>query len=237
MKLKKEKKIICKKKAIIILFIFISVVAVFCTADPYGASLDVGDSSRRTSPDSSNVTAGGGNVTPITADLSQITETWQGYYGTVQGGIYLGNAAGDTFYDWNVADAIGEILATRNSVSDWTIINCTNQTEIYDEEARLNIPEAASDGINDTYYTISPSFDIAGRTLNGCPATLTNNETDSKLVFWNVLLNTNESNTVYTVIMENNKPGFNGSIVDFQIFVPVDRNTGLATYFIYVEQD
>jgi hypothetical protein len=37
--------------------------------------------------------------------------------------------------------------------------------------------------------------------------------------------------------MEDNTPGFNGTAVDFQMLVPVDRLTGQATYYIYVELD
>ncbi len=35
--------------------------------------------------------------------------------------------------------------------------------------------------------------------------------------------------------MENDQIGFNGTAVDFQLLVPVDKLTGFATYFVYVE--
>ncbi|MEM3374120.1 MAG: hypothetical protein QXE31_02765 [Candidatus Woesearchaeota archaeon] len=205
-------------------------------AEPSGANLIIGESSRRPISNATNLTAQNGNITWVNADLTQITNVWQGFFGRVSGGIVLENANGDIFYDWNVVDAIGEIIATRNFVNDWSNVKCTNQTEIYLEEERLNIMNETSDGINDTFiYTNHPSFDIAGKFLSNCRATRTHNSTNAQAVFWNVLLNTNETNTIYTVLMENDRIGFNGTEVDFQLLVPVDKLTGFATYFIYVE--
>lgn len=225
-----------KKYFLIFSVIFFLIVLNKSFAQPSGANIIKGESSRRAVSNATNITAQQGNVTWITADLTQITSVWQGFFGLVTGGIVLENANGNIFYDWNVVDAIGEIIATRNIVSDWSSVKCTNQTEIYFEEEKLNILNETSDGINDTFiYTNHPSFVLAGASLNGCRATRTHNLTNSQAVFWNVLLNTNETNTIYTVLMENNKIGFNGTEVDFQLLVPVDRLNGYATYFIYVE--
>lgn len=205
-------------------------------ADPTGANLVPMGSSRKPMSNATNLTAQNGNITWVNADLTQITSVWQGFFGRVSGGIVLQNSEGNTFYDWNVVDAVGEIIATRNLIDDWSKVNCSNQTEIYLEEERLSILNETSDGINDTFiYNNHPSFDIAGKFLNNCRATRTHNSTDAQSVFWNVLLNTNETNTIYTVLMENDKIGFNGSIVDFQLLVPVNKLTGFATYFVYVE--
>jgi hypothetical protein len=205
-------------------------------AEPYGASLIPGESSRKADPEVNNVTAEGGNTTFLNVDLSQTTRTWQGFFGTVTGGILLEDAGGNRFYDWDLVDAVGEIIATRSIITDWSSINCTNQTQLYEEEQRLSILDEHSDGINNTFYMTShPVFDIAGRILEGCRATRTYNQTDSQSVFWNVLLNTDPATTVYAVIMENDKVGFDGSLVDFQILVPVDRQTGQSTYYMYVE--
>ncbi|MBN2423269.1 hypothetical protein JXB41_08660 [Candidatus Woesearchaeota archaeon] len=227
----------------IILFILVAGILIYHSmnvfSDPVGTSITIGESSRRSAAsNASNATAVAGNVTLITVDMTQITGIWQGYYGSVTGGIVLENAGGQTFYDWNLVDAVGEIVATRNTVSDWSNINCTNQTQIYDEEALLNITNTTSDRINDTFTNIShPSFSIASRTMSNCRATRTYNSTTSQSVFWNVLLSTNETNVVYTVIMDNDVIGFNGTIVDFQLLVPVNKDSGEATYFFYVELD
>jgi hypothetical protein len=185
----------------------------------------------------SNVTAEGGNITFLDIDMSgQRSSIWQGFYGSVTGGISLEDASGASFYDWNVVDAVGEIMAVRGIVADWSDINCSNQLQIYEEEYRLNIPNETTDSINNTYTdTNHPEFEIASKIMSGCRSTLTNNNTEIKSVFWNVMLNVNSTMPIYTAILDNDKVGFNGTEYDFQLLVPVNRTTGYAIYNIYVE--
>jgi len=220
-----------KSQKSIVVFVFILIGIIYMLSQsPYVFS-DPG-------LNATNITAGGGNVTPLNIDFTQLSNTWQGYFGSVTGGLVLEDASGDNFYDWNAVVPSGEILATRQIISDWTDINCTNQTEIYQEEERLNIPNSSSEGINDTYKNKThPVFQVAGRTMKGCRSTLTDNSTDTNVVFWNVLLNTNRTTTIYTALIDNDKVGFNGTVVDFQLLVPINKSTGKATYNIYVELD
>lgn len=186
----------------------------------------------------SNLTAGSGNVTPLNLNGTTESAIWQGFFGEVGGGIVLEDAAGSSFYDWNAVDPIGEVFATRSLISDWSSINCTNQTQIYQEEDRLGISNATTDGINDTFINIThPSFEVGGRVMIGCRSTLTDNSTDPKVVFWNVLLNTDTVTTIYTAIIDNDVIGFNGTATDFQLLVPVNTTTSQSTYNIYVELD
>ena len=98
------------------------------------------------------------------------------------------------------------------------------------------IPFERESGINDTYTTTShPDFYIGANLLTGCRSTQTNNQSGDRSVFWNVILNLNSSETVYAAIMDDNVVGFNGSIVDFQLLVPVNRTSGQSLYNIYVE--
>jgi hypothetical protein len=183
-----------------------------------------------------NTTVQGGNITLVNFDTAQISSIWQGFFGTVSGGLTLSNSGGDTFYDWNLVDARGEVLATRHIITDWSTINCTLQNQIYMEEYRLDITNATSDGINDTYKnTTHPLFDIGFKTLSGCRSTLTDNSTAKKVVFWNVLLNADENETVFVSIMDDNTVGFNGTVVDYQLLVPANRSTGTAAYNLYLD--
>ncbi|MFH2021574.1 MAG: hypothetical protein ABIJ34_09260 [archaeon] len=185
----------------------------------------------------SNMTAEAGNVTFIDFNASgSQSDIWQGYFGTVSGGITLDDAAGKVFYDWTVVDAVGEVLATRELISDWSLINCSNQTQIYREEEKLNIPNESNNGINDTYLLTShPTFEIGGKFMEGCRSTKTNNETTSKARFWNVILNSNSSNTVYVALIDNDQVGFNGTLVDFQLLVPTNKTSRQATYNLYLD--
>lgn len=183
-----------------------------------------------------NMTAEGGNVTLLGINGDQQSVIWQGYFGSVSGGLVLANSDGDSFYDWSAVAPSGEIMASREIITDWSDINCTNQTELYEEEFRLDITNSSSDGINDTFKNNThPVFDIGYTTLNGCRSTLTDNSTTNNAVFWNVLLNSDENTTVYVAIIDNNQVGFNGSVVDYQLLVPTNWSTGVAQYNLYID--
>lgn len=184
----------------------------------------------------SNITVQAGNVTALNIDGDSITNVWQGYFGTITGGILLDNADGFSMYEWDVVNAQGEIMATREIISDWSKVNCSKQTEIYWEEYRLNIPNSSTQGINDTFLnTTHPSFDIGTNVLSGCRSTLTDNSTAEKVVFWNIILNTNSTTSVYVGIIDNEVIGFNGSAVDYQLLLPTNQTTGLAKYNFYLD--
>jgi len=177
-----------------------------------------------------------GNTTPLYIDGTSSTTIWQGLFGTVSGGIILDDAEGATLYDWDVVDANGEVMATRYLISDWSTVSCMNQTEIYEEEYRLGIPNSSTEGINDTYQNIThPAFEVGLKLLSGCRSTLTDNSTDDEVVFWNVLLNVNSTVTVYVGIIDNNVIGFNNTLIDYQLLVPTNRTTGYATYNLYLD--
>jgi len=185
-----------------------------------------------------NLTAEGGNVTEISVTSDIQTTTWQGFYGTISGELVLDDAAENTFYDWTLLESTGEVLATRDVVSDWTTINCTNQTQIYIEEVSLGIANSSADSINRTYMNDThPNFIIGTRTMSGCRSTLTDSETESQSVFWNVLLNADSDTVVYASIIDDSTVGWNGTEYDFQLLVPANKTTGQANYNIYLELD
>lgn len=226
-----------KSKYILFIALMFALIyySVYVVSAPIGATLTPGISERKPGVNATNITAQAGNVTFLTVDLSQTSGIWQGYYGEVTGGILLEDASGNTFYDWNVVDAVGEVYATRRVVTDWSILNCSNQTDIYMEEERLTIQNSSSEGINDTFtLTLShPDFVANNKVISGCRCTRTYNETEGK--FWNVILNTDENTTIYTSLMDNNEIGFDGTTVDFQLLVPVNLSESISIYNIYVE--
>jgi len=228
-----------KSKYILFIGLFIALIyySAFVISTPTGATLTPGASERKSGVNATNITAQCGNVTFLTIDLSQISSVWQGYYGDVTGGVVLEDSTGNTFYDWSVIDAIGEVYATRKIITDWSTINCSNQSHIYLEEERLTIENTSSEGINDTYKTTlsHPDFVVNNRLMSGCRCTKTYNSTNSQAKFWNVILNSDENTTVYTSLMDNDEIGFDGTTVDFQLLVPVNLSSGQSIYNIYVE--
>jgi hypothetical protein len=223
--------------AIVVLGI-LALSIVTAAPDPSGATLTEGTESRGTNSGVSQVTAQAGNVTQLDIDQTRITDIWQGFYGSVSGQIVLENSAGSNFYDWTLAAITGEVYATRTTVPDWTQINCSNSTHWEEEETELNIVSSAVDGINETYNAVShPTFQVGTKTFaqNVCPSVRPYNGTASASQFYNVMLNSNLTNTVYTVILAENQNAFDNSTADFEVLVPADRTTGLSTYYFYVE--
>lgn len=69
-------------------------------AAPSGASISVISSERTPSGDASNVSAIAGNITEIEIFVgSSGSQTWQGYYGNVSGGLSLGDASNNILYN------------------------------------------------------------------------------------------------------------------------------------------
>ena len=218
----------------------LTLAIVIAAPDPLGATLTPGQSSRgtNTDPSSNPQNAQAGNVTALNINQSRITEIWQGYFGNVSGQITLENAGGDVFYDWTYAAITGEVYASRNLIPDWSTINCTNSTQWDEEENRLNIADADTDGINETYDTVThPTFQVGTKTIptDYCQATRPYNNVGAAGAWYNVLMNSNSTNTVYVVVLSEDSTAFDGSTADFELLVPTDKSTGLATYYFYVE--
>jgi len=228
-------------KMYLVILVVIAILAVaLVRADPLGTNLNRGASSRGTNPDVATNEAQAGNVTALNIDQTRITDVWQGCYGNVSGGITLESGAGDSFYDWTLMEITGEIFATRNTIKDWTNMNCTNSTQWEEEENELNIPLTSTEGINETYKdTTHPSFFIGSKTIPAdyCKSTRPYNSTGQPGDFYNVLLNSNLTNTVYTVVLSDDSSSFDGGTSDFEILLPTDRSTGTATYYFYAELD
>lgn len=207
-------------------------------ADPLGGTLTPGVSSRGTNPSAQQANAQAGNVTQLNIDQTRITDIWQGFYGNVSGQIVLENSLGNNFYDWSLSTITGEVYASRNTIPSWTGINCTNSTYWQNEETTLNIPATQTDGINETYNTLThPTFQVGTKTFapNVCQSTRPYNSTGQAGNFYNVLLNSNSTNVVYAAILADNSNGFDNTTYDFEIMVPVDKTSGTATYYFYVE--
>ncbi|MEM3374022.1 MAG: hypothetical protein QXE31_02255 [Candidatus Woesearchaeota archaeon] len=208
----------------------------FVNAQPTGADITRGASSRGVNPTVTTQEAQAGNVTGLVINQTSITRIWQGFYGNVSGQIVLENSAGNNFYDWTLATVSGQVYASRNLVSDWTSVNCTNSSQWEAEELALNIPLTSVEGINETYsLTTHPLFTVGNIPVQNCRSTRPYNSTGQPGNFWNVLINTNLTNTVYVSVLSDDSSAFDGGTADFELLVPTDRSTGLATYYFYVE--
>jgi len=69
-----------------------------------------------------------GNVTRIWLYGLTQTQTWQGFYGEIEGTITLDDAQNWTFYDWDMVEPQGEIYAASAIVTNWETVHCLNYT-------------------------------------------------------------------------------------------------------------
>jgi len=67
-----------------------------------------------------------GNVTRMEIYALTQTQTWQGFYGEIEGTITLDDAQNWTMYDWDMAEPQGEIYATPAIISNWETVHCLN---------------------------------------------------------------------------------------------------------------
>lgn len=222
----------------VLLVAIVMLYSVFVLADPIGADLTRGADSRRVDASVGSQTANAGNVTQLDIDQVKITQIWQGFYGNISGTITLDNADNDTFYDWSMATISGEIFATRTAVSSWSSVNCSTSAELQAEETSLGITNTWSDSINETFDSTShPDFFVASRNMTTCYSTQAYNSGGTG-EFWNVMLNTDATNVVYTTIISDDGDGFNGDSWDFELLVPTNYSaSGVATYYFYAELD
>jgi hypothetical protein len=193
-----------------------------------------------------DVDAYAGNVTEMDLAATIITQTWQGYFGNVTGNIVLGDANNNTMYNWDLTSPSGQIYATRTgSVPTWTSIRCANITNVGSEETALGVTQAtAADSVNNTFFNTTSFTGFYVGTVNinttqDCYAVRLHNSTGvpSTTNFAEVLLHDN-TNLVYTTILDKNAVGFDNAPHDFQMIVGENGHNGDTTstaYYFYLE--
>jgi len=228
-----------------IVLIFGIIVMSSVYADPTSpTNLQVYGSGSRTFGGESNgtISARGGNVTQVNIDGLTITTSWQGYYGNVTGSIHLDDSTNSSFYVWGNATPSGEVYATRNSTILWASINCSNTSQISQEETYLGQFAVDADSVSKTFNaTNHPSFYVGTVFINSsiCSSTNVNvNGSVQNQSFYQILLSDNASNTVYTTIIEDDVYGYNSELADFQLLVGENEksgNEGPTSYYFFVE--
>ena len=223
---------------------FVFVFSVFCLslviANPNGAEVTLGDSSRGSSSDVGNDTnAYAGNVTELNLYSDSVTSKWQGYYGNVSGVIKLANSNDDVMYNWSLAAPTGQVYAANSSSVTWSSIDCFNMAaDVGDLEDFYNINSDASDGVDETFSEQShPAFNTAGEAFaeDQCySVSLFNNAGVG--TFTQVLLADGGVRPVFTSIISDDTEGFDGNLWDFQMIVLEDGTDETAsTYYFWVE--
>ncbi len=182
-----------------------------------------------------------GNVTQLSIDALAITKSWQGYYGNVSGTIGLWDGSNNTFYNWSMATAAGEVYASRSSSITWSSIGCANSSDIATEESNLGQSASDADSVSNTFSnsTYHPAFDVGSVSIGADQCYAMNpfdNGGAQTSAFYNVLL-WQGTNSVYTTLLNGSKTGFNGQSWDFELMVGEDGHGNSATtpYYFFVE--
>jgi hypothetical protein len=253
-----------KIKIIIAFLITINIILIINTIDalPSGATMNVTtNSSSWSGAGASSVAAFAGNITEINIDGTSNSQTWQGYYGNVSGGMYLADSTGEIFYNWTTLGDSGEVYASRNQTIIWTNIQCFNFTAngTYEDdsankggtskygmnlsqlEALYNITNNDTDGVNETFelmdhetfYTNNLEF-----STGECPNTRILNESGSGIFQEILLYSPDNREVVFASIIMDNTIGFDGKTHDFEMMVLDDgHGSDLQTtdYYFYLE--
>lgn len=255
-----------KKFSMIIIMLFITILGThFLAATPNGASITPGLSETTQSGQASNHSAIAGNITELTIYAGDSgSQSWQGYYGNVSGGLSLGDSSNNIMYNWSLATPNGEVYASTNSSITWSNLQCfnfsatgaytdesgnggttnlygTNQTII---EAEYGFSPTDIDGINETFATnnhdlfYSSSMEFSQDECKSIQ--LFNNETTPEDGRFEeiIMYEPTSRSVIFASILEESRLGFNNKAVDFQMLVPEDghgADTSTTIYFFFIE--
>lgn len=216
-------------------------VSIRSAGGPSGASVSEISTSTASADNPQDHLSYAANVTNFDFYGKSVTQSWQGYYGSVSGTITLKNSIGDVFYNWSAVDINGEVYASSARDVNFATIGCANDSDISSEESKTGQNSSDVDSVRNTFDEKNhPGFFVGSIKINpnSCNSTnLYDNRGEQSSYFYEVLLADDASNLVYTGILEKNQQGFDGSNYDFQIIVSEDGHgdSSITTYYFYLE--
>ncbi len=242
-----------KNAMLIICFVLFAGTAALASAVPINSTLLSEGTSSRANLDVTlkNVSAQAGNVTQVNIASTTITQSWQGYFGTITASLVLADSSNNQFYNWSIINPSGEVYSSPNSSVAWANIKCFNYTADGAEAINLsivqgatwfNISSSSADAINNTYnITTHSGFDVGSVAIspNSCPSTYVYDNTGYQTSSFENILLTDNSSLVFTTILEDDVTGFDASSYDFQMLVAENGHGSAASsttpYYFWVE--
>lgn len=177
---------------------------------------------------SESVTTEGGNVTEVNVTGYASTARWAGFYGSIDGGIRLGDSGNNIFYEWTVSNFDGSVVyAANTTVSDWSDA-AISAAGVGDMPSYLTT--GASDNYTNTFDT-TEGFASASITEGSTPY-ITTLETGTG-TFKTYSLKNTAGTLIWAGLADQNELGFDGTTVDYQLLVPADSSG--VTYNFYLE--
>ena len=231
---------------LIILTIFIS-FNYYVYAVPVGPTITEIRNETGSAKESTLINTSGGSITTMELDVTAQNLKWKAFVGNVTGSLVLSDAFNYSIYDWSLSTIVGEVYATRSSITvSWSNIHCSNLTHITNEEIALNHTSNPDDNISATFNAKNHTKFYIGTVelaSNSCYSIHTNvNNQSQNSSFEEIILydgTTSENgDIVYATNLEQDVAGYNNNQFDFQMILP---EIGLATwdsstaYYFYVE--
>lgn len=226
-----------------VILILTAIVQV-ATAVPNGADFLYNSTETKVPAAAHYINTSGGTFTTLILYAETQNPRWKAYAGNVSGYLTLDDASNYTIYNWERTITTGEVYTSRNSSVDWTNINCSGLSMIYQEEAMLNHVTTHADSINSTFkYRKHRGFFSGTREIKNstCPSTATwVNDTAQAIsedaLFQEMLLSDGVS-LVYATLLQDKVSGFNTNKYDFQMIVAErdDDGTQATPYYFWLE--
>lgn len=208
-------------------------LAGFALAAPAGGQVTVGATERGSGTASAGVTTEAGNLTEVNISGNPITTRWASFWGEISGGIFLGDASDNIFFEWAVTDPTGGyVYASNDTISDWSQGNI--QAAGSGEMPSYLIGDA-SDNFSNTFSTAgdfnSSSLDVA----NVPYTTSWQNGSQKQNYTTYALQSAADGALIWAANVVADLVSFKGtgSSTDYQLLVPA--NASGETYNFYLE--
>jgi hypothetical protein len=233
-------------KTIVVTIVFLAVISLVLAA-PSGPTVTLIKNETATPDTAAIINTTGGSITTLTLNVTSQNYKWKAYVGNVSGTLVLADAQAYSLFDWTLTFVSGEVYATRTSAPiNWTNINCSNTTHMYNENIALNHTGNPDDNITSTFDTSTHNeFYVGTRRVhqNTCFAIHTNvNNVSQSTSFEEVVLydgsNATNGDIVFATTLEQNVLGYNNQSYDFQMIVPERGLAGWSSstaYYFYAE--
>ena len=223
----KQQKMITMIVAVLLISLPIAMAA------PTGGLLTILGSERGSNSASDNFSIQGGNVTEASVTGRVITDRWAGFYGNATGQLFVGDASGNTYFEWTTVDMTGGVVYAADGImSDWS-----NLRPAVDTDMPAYLQSAATDNYNATFLA-NEAFLSA--TLNVPATSYALTWQDSGVAGIGILRtyalhdDTDGNNIFAGKIIDDTDSFISGKTVDYQILVPAQTAVD-TNYYFYLE--
>jgi len=228
-------------RKVLLILVLVALISL-TSSEPTGP--DVIDSSNMSgslnSPIEVNLSGGEIGFLNISAEIKN--RYWKAFVGQVRNVFTLKDSSGASIYDWEGIFTTGQIYATRNeTLVSWENISCANKIDVESENVFLNHTNIHMNITSTFNLSSHREFYVASTLIeeDSCNFTIktyVNNQSQNES-FEEIILSDN-SNLIYTSLLEPDTEGFNGEQYDFQMLVPERGEPdweGITPYYVYIE--